>query len=675
MAIVPQTDPGAVSTSSPAGATYASRWLNGLVRQGNLLLAGLVLSVIALIVLPIPLFLLDTLIVANIAVSVALLMTSFYLPSALAFPTFPSLLLFTTLFRLALNIAATKRILLGGDAGHVIDAFGRLVVGGNVVVGLVVFVIIALVQFIVIAKGAERVAEVGARFTLDAMPGKQMSIDADLRSGIIAKTEARRRRTELEQESRLYGAMDGAMKFVKGDAIASMIIAVVNIVGGIAIGMVVHDSTLALAVSQYTILTVGEGMVSQLPSLFVSIAAGIIITRVGTAEEGGGLGAQVVRQAMNHPGALILAGLILCAFLLVPGFPRIQFGLFSAVLMGVGYLVWTERKRPLSHDRSAMSAMASEGVREAPQLIDDAVSPMIAPLTVRLSPDLRGVLMPQAFNAALERERTQVRRDLGVPFPGLRMHYDSALLSGGYAIDIQELPAREGLWRDLSSGGVAPEDRLASELAEIMRGDAEFLVGVQEVQAMLARAEGQIPALVAEVQRNVPVARVAEVMRRLLQERVSIRHLREICESLITWGPREADIVMLTEYVRVELGRFIVRPYVDPSGRLRAVILGGMAESAVRGAIQQGAGGSFLAMPEDTTQALLAQAELALPPAASGDRRVVLCSMEVRRFVKKLLDARFPDITVLSFQELPARVEVDSVGVIELGVAPAALRA
>src|SRR4051794_24178748 len=314
--------------------------LGNLGRYNDLLLAGLLVVVVALFVLPLPTPLLDLLIAANMAISLVLLIVAMYVPSAISLSTFPSLLLFTTLFRLALNIASTKLILLHAHAGDIIDTFGKLIVGNNVVVGGVVFLIIAIVQFIVIAKGSERVAEVAARFALDAMPGKQMSIDADVRAGALSSADAQRRRALLEQECTLHGAMDGAMKFVKGDAIASIIIALVNILAGLAIGTLMKDMSVGDALQRYAILTVGDGMVSQIPSVLVSIAAGIVITRVGSgdASRERQLANQIAQQVFAHPRALIIAGLAVASFLLVPGFPTWVFALLSATLIGAGLL-------------------------------------------------------------------------------------------------------------------------------------------------------------------------------------------------------------------------------------------------------------------------------------------------------------------------------------------------
>ncbi|MBU6494753.1 MAG: FHIPEP family type III secretion protein, partial [Burkholderiales bacterium] len=307
-----------------------------LSRNYDLVLALFVAAVVALFVLPLPTAMMDALISINLAASILLLTVSTYLPSAVSFSSFPALLLFTTLFRLSLNIASCKLILLHANAGHIIDTFGRLIVGGNVVVGGVVFLVIAVVQFIVIAKGSERVAEVGARFSLDAMPGKQMSIDADLRAGVISSDEARHRREMLEQESQLHGAMDGAMKFVKGDAIAGIIIAFINIVAGIAVGTLMHDMSVGGAIHRYSVLTVGDGMASQIPSLLVSIAAGIVTTRVATRDaRERHLGEQIGAQVAAHPRAMVIAALVLLSFLLVPGFPKWAFGALALILGGL----------------------------------------------------------------------------------------------------------------------------------------------------------------------------------------------------------------------------------------------------------------------------------------------------------------------------------------------------
>lgn len=668
-----------------------SRLLRLLARRGDLMLAALVIAVIGLLVVPLPTMLLDGLIATNLAASIAVLMLSMYVPSALGLSTFPSLLLLTTLFRLSLNIASTKLILLNGAAGRVIDTFGHLVVGGNVVVGLVVFVIIAVVQFIVIAKGAERVAEVGARFSLDGMPGKQMSVDADLRAGLIDKEEAQRRRRELEEESRLYGAMDGAMKFVKGDAIAGLIIAFVNVVAGIAIGVTMRGLSFDTSIDTYSVLSVGDGMVAQIPSLFVSIAAGILITRIDSRSKGRTtLGVQIAQQILAQPVALAIAAALTATFLLVPGLPAWPFVTLVLLLAAAGYLGRQALRTTENQTHEAMTpAMQRDTVTTASAEADRGTTPIAVPLRLRLAAGLRGVVSMDQFDVALENEKTALIQELGLPFPGLHLSWDSRLTATQYAIDVQEMQAAQG---DLDKSNVlafsaqegleaaqqpparpasepprtlrrGAEQTLAAHITWVVRRNAEVFIGIQETHELLSRAAIQLPELTAEVQKVLPLQKIAEVLRRLAQEGISIRHLREICESLVVWGGREKDMVMLAELVRVDLGRFLVPRYLDAKGELHAVVLDADAEKTLADAVQQGPGGGFLALAPEAAQALLAGAESTLSPFKSSESsQVVLASMTVRRYLKKFLAARFPNWVVLSFQELPAHVHVHTVG-------------
>ena len=684
-----------------------ARWLSALARQGNLAVAGLIVAVIALLVLPLPTPLLDALIATNLAVSIALLMLSVYIPSALGLSTFPSLLLLTTLFRLSLNIASTKLILLNANAGHIIDTFGHMVVSGNVVVGIVVFLIIAIVQFIVIAKGAERVAEVGARFSLDGMPGKQMSIDADMRAGIIGKDEAQRRRREIEEESQLHGAMDGAMKFVKGDAIAGLIIAFVNIIAGVAIGVSMHSMSLGEAVNTYSVLSIGDGMVAQIPSLFVSIAAGIVITRVDSSSQARThLGVQIARQVLAYPRALLMAAAIVATFLFVPGLPAWPFVILALGLAGAGQLARFDRGE---NRQSGQREIASQASHAYSSMDSAGASPIAIPLRLRVATDLRERLEPGPFDVALEREKTLLTEELGLPFPHLTIAVDARLAAGHYAIDVQEAQvsvldlraetaltsaapnatekgpraasattphAEAGRASSASdsqikaAGGASAIPSapaiLAAALGVAVRRHADSFVGMQEVHSLLMRAAAQLPDLTGEVQRAVPLQRITDVIRRLAQEGVSIRHLREICESLVAWSAREKDVVMLTEYVRVDLGRFIVSRYLDAKAQLRAVILDADAEKIIRAAVHQGASGSFVALSPDTAQSLIDVAALVLQPSRPDGPAILIASMDVRRYVKKLLSAHFPDLVVLSFEELPAQVQVQSLGRLSL---------
>ncbi|MGN6703638.1 MAG: type III secretion system export apparatus subunit SctV [Burkholderiaceae bacterium] len=688
----------------------SARKRGGSSRYSDVALAAGIVAIVGLMVFPMPTFLLDTLIAFNISVSVALLLLTMYIRTPLNLSTFPSLLLFTTLLRLSLNIASSKQILLHANAGHIIETFGTLVVGGNVVVGLVVFVIIAIVQFVVIAKGAERVAEVGARFTLDAMPGKQLSIDADLRNGLIDKDEARLRRSTLEQESQLHGAMDGAMKFVKGDAIAGLIIALVNIVAGFAVGALMHGMTMSESLGRYTILTVGDGMVSQIPSLFVSIAAGILITRVSGQDEGGHLGQEISRQVLAHPIALFITGTILLGFVTVPGFPRIQFTFLGGAALLTGYLLYRKRIDGGVKEDTPMPSMRHEGSTVSPVFVGD-IGSATSPITLQISPGLHDAIGVQQFDAALADARRELLQQTGIPFPGLQVEISKALPDTEYRLLVNEVAVahgrreasrarigvatrQEGMppgaialgsrfwvdWRDsgvtIENGGdvdappgesVAFESVLAAHVAATIRGHASQMIGIQEVQRLLARAEAQLPELVKEVQKALPLHRVTEVMRRLAEEGLSIRNLRIILESLINWGPREKDVVQLTEQVRIDLGRAIVTPYRDGDGLLRAFAIHPAAEEKMARSVQQNVRGSFMMLAPDETQRFLdalggllaAQPENASAPA-------IVTTMQVRRYVRRMVESRFPDVAVLSYEEIGGYATIQSQGTLSM---------
>ena len=649
----------------PAGlAGWTAALAPRLAPRGDLALLGLLMAIIALLVLPVPAALLDGLIALNIALSIGLLMLSMYVGSSLGLSTFPSLLLFTTLLRLSLNIASSKQILLHAHAGQIIETFGRLVVGGSVVVGIVVFLIIAIVQFIVVAKGAERVAEVGARFTLDGMPGKQMSIDADLRAGIVGKDEARRRRGLLEQESQFFGAMDGAMKFVKGDAIAGMIIAFVNIVAGIAVGMAMKDMGFAQALQRYTVLTVGDGMVTQIPSLFVSIAAGVLITRVGADEaRDANLGSQIGRQILAQPLALLLTAGVLCAFVLTPGFPKLPFGLIAAVLAGIAWFVMRSPARRRSFENAPMPAMARDGSSDVPPLIRRGDDDAVAPLVLRLAPGCAGRIAPAALDRALMDARRRIRRELGIPFPGLVARFDDTLSDGSYAIDVHELPRVSGMLTPDVSGDADPAAQLGRDVEQAVLAQPDLFIGFAEAHQIVEAVGRESPELAQELVRTVPLQRIADVLRRLVQESISIRPVREICESLLAWGAREKDPVLLTEYVRIDLGRHIAHRFGRGEKVMPVLMLDPAAEQLVRQAVQQTATGSYLALGPDDTRRLGEAADHALQAAGTALKvPVVVASMDVRRYVRRLLEPRHPQVVVLSYQEIGSHLTLQTVG-------------
>ena len=589
-------------------------------RPYDLALAGFVLIVVALFVLPLPTAVMDGLISLNLAISIVLLTVSTYLPSAVSFSSFPALLLFTTLLRLSLNIASCKLILLNANAGHVIDAFGRLVVGNNFVVGGVVFLVIAVVQFIVIAKGSERVAEVGARFSLDAMPGKQMSIDADLRAGIITSDEARHRREELEQESQLHGAMDGAMKFVKGDAIAGIIIAFINILAGIAVGTLMKDMSIGDALHRYAILTVGDGMSSQIPSLLVSIAAGIVATRVATRDESESrLAEQIGRQIAAHPRALLIAAFVLLSFVLVPGFPKWSFLGLALAIGGGGAWLLRRRKTMPPLTLISLAIAPSEHDLEDGRNSDPHPSGITSALALNISRDLLPTINLVRLQAALALAKARVDTDIGPIFPRVHVTFERGRKEMSYRLLVQDVLASTGylqpgnlLWdgvtplpdkvkrtagepfgpfvqpvwlpaddfigvapvsEDVALPGYDSERILAEHVETVARKHAAALIGIQEAQNLIRLVRRDHAELVGELMRLVPLQRVTEVLRRLLFEDIPIRNLRVIFESMITWAPKEPeDTIALVELVRVDLRRMITDRHAGSTRKLDVIL-------------------------------------------------------------------------------------------------------
>lgn len=678
-------------------------------KYNDIVLAVLIIAIISLMILPLPTFLVDALIASNLAIAVSLLMLSLYIPSALALSSFPTLLLFTTLFRLALNITTTRQILLYAYAGDIIDTFGNLVVAGNFVVGGVIFLIITIVQFMVIAKGSERVAEVGARFTLDAMPGKQMSIDADLRAGTIDMNEAKRRRNNVEKESQLYGAMDGAMKFVKGDAVAGLIVTAINILGGLAIGVMQKGMTAGEALTKYAILTIGDGLISQIPALFISICAGIIVTRVSD-EDSPHLGGDIGDQILAQPKALAIGGGILLAFALIPGFPKLQFIGLGLLVGGVGITLHRAAMRGDSADDGGggMSAMNKAGDKKPPRQSDDGEDfSLTIPLLIDVAANIRDHIRPEVLNAELVRVRKALYFDLGVPFPGIHLRFAEDMAPNTYTIMVQEIPMSEGrlfpdkvfvrdseenlrimnvpfkkekpflpelesIWVDrgmvptLNKTGIPTMDIpqiLTYHLSFILKKHAGDFIGLQETKYLLDHMEDRFGVLVKEVQRILPVAKITEVFQRLVQEEVSIRDLRTILQTLIEWGQKEKDVVLLTEYVRMGLRRFISYKYSGGQNILASYMFDPALEETVRKAIRQTSGGSYLALDPDTSRKIVMAVKNEVGDISQNPQKpVLLISMDIRRYVKKLIEMEVGLLPVLSYQELTPEITIQPLG-------------
>ncbi len=681
-------------------------------KYNDLLLALLLVMIIGLMIFPISTHVLDALLTLNLSISVVLLMMSLYTTNILNFSTFPSLLLFTTLFRLSLNITTTRLILIDGFAGDIINTFGNFVVAGNFVVGTVIFLIILVVQFIVITKGSERVAEVAARFTLDAMPGKQMSIDADMRAGIMDMEEARKKRNMLGMENQLYGSMDGAMKFVKGDAIAGMIITAINIVAGIIIGVMQKGFTIEKAIKTYSILTIGDGLISQIPALLISITAGIIVTRVAS-DDNEALGKDIGGQLLSQPKALLIGGWLMLAFGLVPGFPTLIFFFFGALTLSVGYALHKSKSQPKeSDDPSALPAMASASQKDAAEknANKDEFS-LTVPLMIDVANDVKDLIKPAQLNRELVEVRKALYQDLGVPFPGIHLRFNENVTDGIYRILLQEVPLSQGqmkkehvfvresaqnlemmsipfveekaflpkipsLWvpvthkEQLVAANIAFMEHsqlLTYHLSFILKKYAHEFLGLQETKFIMENMEKQFPELVREVQRVLPIQKICEVFQRLIQEDVSIRNLRTILNTLIEWGAKEKEPVMLTEHIRASLRRYVSYKFSSGQNMLAVYLLETEVEEQIRGSIRQTSAGSYLALSPKIGKQLVQKVKEAVGDIASAQQRVVLLTaMDIRRYLRKLIEAELYELPVLSHQELTEEIIVQPLGRIGL---------
>jgi type III secretion protein V len=621
-------------------------------RYSDLVLVAGIIAIVAMMVLPLPSWLIDVLVALNIASGLVLLLLGVYIASPLEFSVFPSVLLMTTLFRLSLSIATTRMILLHGHAGHIIDTFGKVVAGGNLVVGLVVFLIITVVQFIVIAKGAERVAEVAARFSLDAMPGKQLSIDSDLRSGLIDKDEAKRKRRSLELESKLHGSLDGAMKFVKGDAIAGIVIIVINLLGGLAIGVMMQDLDIGSAMTKYSILTIGEGMVAQIPALLGAMAAGLIVTRTSD-EDDKHLGDAIRKQISAKPRVLIVAGGICVLMAFVPGFPVMVFMALALVFIGAGVLLtpsWFNHIRNLRHPavRSLVKRL------DVPQQVATTALPQqrpAVPLLLRVPPWMLAGQDAHRLTRTLEQVLDEFQLNLGLNLPRIHVHghSDSAQDAGRWELLAFEVPIASGAMPEEPHVALGEPVRLA------IRRNAPLFLGAQDTTNLLTRAAADVPDIVKEVLRALPLQRVSEVLRRLVNESVSIRNLRDILEALAEVSQRDKDVHALTEFTRVALRRQISHR-VAPQGRLNAVMLQPQLEELLRQSVRVSGGVSQLALEPEAARRIC---EAITGSIGRHKPAALITAIDVRWHVRKLIEPECFDTPVLSYHELMPTLQLE----------------
>ncbi len=693
----------------------AQRAVQIITSRNDLILAFFLVAVIFMMILPLPTWLVDALIGINMTISAILLMVAMYLPSPLAFSSFPSVLLVTTLFRLGISIATTRLILLQGDAGHIIFTFGNFVVGGNLIVGLVVFLILTIVQFVVITKGAERVAEVAARFSLDAMPGKQMSIDGDMRAGTIDMEEAKRRRNIVEKESQLYGAMDGAMKFVKGDAIAGLIIVAVNLLGGIVIGTMQRGMTAADAAKTYSVLTIGDGLIAQIPALFIAICAGMIVTRVQSGDGPSNVGKDIGQQILAQPRALMIAAAVALGMGLIPGMPLAVFLTLAVVVGGIGFVLMRGMRKVVNDKTGEVTevpAMAAAGEKPKKKSVDgsEEFAPTV-PLLMDVSTSLQKAFDADMLNESLLKIRRALYFDLGVPFPGIQLRFNENLPPDAYNLMLSEVPVSQGVLRpgfllvrestanldalqipyetgrdflphirtlwvtdslreSLMKAGIPFMDAhevLTYHLAFVLKKYSSDFVGIQETRFLLTAMESRFPDLVKEATRVLPIQKIAEILQRVVSEDISVRNLRAILESLIEWGQKEKDSVLLTEYVRSTLKRHISYKYSSGQNVLAAYLLAPNVEDTVRSAIRQTSAGSYLALDPAVSKQLVENIKRAVGDiGANSQRPVLLTAMDIRRYMRKMIEQDLYDLPVLSYQELTQEINIQPLARIDL---------
>jgi type III secretion protein V len=625
-------------------------------------LAALVIAVVGLMIVPLPTWLLDLLLASNIAASVSILLVTLYVTDALKIAAFPSLLLITTLIRIALNVSSTRLILLQANAGHVIQAFGEFVVRGNYVVGAVVFLILAIIQFIVIAKGAERVAEVGARFTLDAMPGKQMAIDAELRTGGIDGNEARRRRRQLARESQFYGAMDGAMKFVKGDVIASFLITIVNILGGLAIGIGQKHMDVVGALKTYGLLTIGDGLVTQIPALVLATSAGVLVTRVASAEPDTALGEELAAQIFGAPRALRVASLFVVLLAIVPGLPALPF-------LVIGVLLFIASRARAQQLRMSEVEAANEPVQRA---AEGAAGPRFVPVVVPWSLDVASDFAPlleddvrgeQVRRAGIRSAGMAVQevlfRELGVPLPPCRVAVDEELPERHVVLSIHEVPATVfAVPRDVADDALA--EFVMTNALEVLRERAADFMGIAETQVLLDKLEQIAPATVRQVvPKPVQLTLLADILRRLVEEGVSIRDLKGVLEALAQVANVDKDPLNLAEYVRSQMRRPITHELTGGTRELGVYLLDGPIEETIRGAIARTAAGSFLTLAPSAGRDVIAAVRRALGQSADPEAPLILLTQpDIRRFVRKLVEGDYPKMRVVSYAELLPEINI-----------------
>ena len=678
-----------------------------LVNHSEVVAAFIIISIVFMMILPLPTGLVDVLIAINICTSTLLIMLAMYLPGPLAFSTFPAVLLITTMFRLGLSISTTRLILLEGDAGNIVEAFGNFVVGGNFAVGIVIFLILTLVNFLVITKGSERVAEVSARFTLDAMPGKQMSIDSDLRANLITPQDAMKKRSAVGKESQLFGAMDGAMKFVKGDAIAGIIIVLVNLLGGFSIGVIQSGLPADESMKIYAILTIGDGLIAQIPALLISLTAGMMITRVAPDSSQAAemnVGRDIAEQLLSQPKAWLISSIVMLVFAVIPGMPT---GVFIVIAILVGFvggknllLAYGNKKQ----DSVELTSPKLEEVDEYDVRQFSAIS--IFSISFNSSIEKNETIIRVIKIARRVRNRIVVKH--GLTLPSIEINFDGDFDDSDFKFLVYEIPVistrinidkllyvgekdrllslgiddtviehtpdyQDQYWIPSLNKNTLEENNLPFQTYEqylISSFEEQFFkcasqfIGMQESSAILAWLGNELPELSKELQRVLPTAKFSTILQKLASERISLRSIRPISESLIEFAQQERDSDLLAEYIRIALKDQICHQF-SKNGVINACLLTDETEMLLRESIRQTENGGFLSISPDQIEALRQQIKQYFSSARVVGE-AILVAQDIRRFLRRLLETDFHHIPVLSFSELTSSVQINTMAYLQV---------
>ncbi|ENK1242659.1 flagellar biosynthesis protein FlhA [Clostridium botulinum] len=666
-----------------------------------------VVGIVLMIIIPLPSGLLDILLALNITLSVVIILITMFTTEVLQFSSFPTLLLITTLFRLGLNISSTRLILRDAYAGKIIETFGSLVTGGNYVIGIIIFLIIVIIQFVVITSGASRVSEVSARFTLDAMPGKQMSIDADLNAGLIDEQGAKQKRQNLQREADFYGSMDGASKFVKGDAVAGLIITFINIIAGIIIGVVMLKMDIGTAAQTYIRLTIGDGLVGQVPALLISTASGILVTRSGSDEN---LGTVLSKQLTGFPKVLAIASVVLLFLAMIPGLPHLAFLILAIANAIAAYLLFKEEKEHVIMQEEAEQMEITEIESKEPENVMNLVS--VEPMEVEIGYGLIP-LADESSGGDLLQRITSVRRqcaiEMGVVVQPIRIRDNLQLKTNEYIIKIRgttiakgelmpnmllcmdptgevEIPGIKGIepafglpaiWINKDQREEAelkgltvvdPTTVMVTHLTEIIKNHSYELLGRQEVKLIIDSMKDKYSAVTEELIPDLmTIGEIQKILQNLLKERVSIKDMVTILESLADNSRNTKDIEVLTEYVRFSLARSICNPLIDENSSLGVITLDPNIEQTINNNIQKSMQGSFPAIDPDTTSSILNGLKQKLDEVYFyNNQAVVLVSPNIRPAFRRLIEMVFPAVNVLSLNEVPNDVEIRTEGVVTL---------